>query len=513
MPNMGRTEKSQGLAPPAVRKDIRAKQARRIVNKVVPAILASNGRARRGAEGSELIVDPGPVRFREPEGGSEKSEEAQYVKRKGQGRRKAKGGDEIVVREGHEKKGKGKGKRRKNSLDDFSTLAISPATSSPASKAPESTRTIRIVTTDTLTMAHMLSIPPESSSKSAQKKAPNVFVLNMASPLRPGGGVLSGATSQEEFLCARTTLLPSLKETFYRLPEVGGIYTHDVFVFRDASPLGQSRGRLGPGERYWIDVISAGMLRFPELEGQDEEGKGGRLNKKDKEMAEKKMRALLRIAAAKGAKKLVLGAWGCGAYGNPVGDIARTWKKVLVGEPTASSKKSKIVEEREVWEGIEEVVFAITNKNMAHDFAQSYGSGIIVEEGPGGEGEDDDEEDGNENKVAEELRSKIKEMETQLSQVWNPDLKARMGTILDGLRLQLKARDTRTEEEHDDGVDMDKSPDPSSDEDMVAEDAEEGNNDEDDEESTDSNEIYESEEDEESENSNRGVLKLSEHRT
>jgi len=38
----------------------------------------------------------------------------------------------------------------------------------------------------------------------------------MASPLRPGGGVLTGATSQEEFLCARTTLYPSLREKFYR---------------------------------------------------------------------------------------------------------------------------------------------------------------------------------------------------------------------------------------------------------------------------------------------------------
>ncbi|KAF1970662.1 hypothetical protein BU23DRAFT_556622 [Bimuria novae-zelandiae CBS 107.79] len=58
---MGRTEKSQGLAPPAIRKDIRAKQARRIINKVVPAILASNARARKSAENSELIVDPGPI--------------------------------------------------------------------------------------------------------------------------------------------------------------------------------------------------------------------------------------------------------------------------------------------------------------------------------------------------------------------------------------------------------------------------------------------------------------------
>ena len=87
----------------------------------------------------------------------------------------------------------------------------------------------------------------------------------MASPLRPGGGVLTGATSQEEFLCARTTLLPSLRESFYRLPEIGAVFTHDVLVFRGSGSLADAGQELGPGERFWVDVVSAGMLRFPEL--------------------------------------------------------------------------------------------------------------------------------------------------------------------------------------------------------------------------------------------------------
>lgn len=488
---MGRIEKSQGLAPPAIRKDTRAKQARRIVNKVIPAILASNARARKGVEESELIVDPGPLRVEGQEGAMERRDEAQYVKRKGQGRRKAKAGDEIVVKEGYEKKSKAK--KRKDPLDDLSALSISPPASGLTSKPAESARTVRIVATDTLTAAHMLATSDGSCSRTNQKKAPNVCILNMASPLRPGGGVLTGATSQEEFLCARTTLLPSLKESFYRLPEFGGIYTHDVLVFRDASPLGQNTGELVPGERYWIDVISASMLRFPELEGQDEEGKGGRLSKKDVGIADKKMKALLRIAAAKGAKKLVLGAWGCGAYGNPVGDIARSWKKVLVGEMGIDSKRRKATETAELFEVVEEVVFAITTKSMAEDFAQHYGSGIQVEAGPNDE-DNEDEDDDDYDKVAEELRSKIKEMETQLSQVWNPDLKARMGVILDGLRSQLKVRDPSIEEEENDVLDRENSLEPSSDEDLAVEETDEDNDYEDDEKSTSSNGIHESRE-------------------
>lgn len=455
---MGRTEKSQGLAPPSVRKDIRAKQARNIVNKVVPAVLASNSRARRGADGSELIADPKPVL---PDGKSDSDKHVQggedvvYSTRKGQGRRKVKtsGGvdDEVVVREGHGVggRGKGKGKKRNDSLEEEVPKIILDLTP-PAS--PKKDLAIRIMTTDTLTAAHMLTFPSRydnsTTTTKPNNKAQNVCILNMASPLRPGGGVLSGATSQEEFLCARTTLLPSLKENFYRLPELGGIWTSDVLAFRSALPLGDSSGELGAGERYWLDVISAGMLRFPELEGEEEEEK--RLGKKDREIVEAKMRAVLRIAVRKGVKTLVLGAWGCGAYGNPVADVAKAWRKVLDGVSPSSGKKGKsAAREKETWEGIEQVVFAITNRKMAHDFATAFGGSIQVETGPGNATNQDDDDD-DQDAVAIELRTKIQEMESQLNKVWNPDLKARMAVILDGLKAQLRARDDTVGEEEDD---------------------------------------------------------------
>jgi uncharacterized protein (TIGR02452 family) len=451
---MGRTEKSQGLAPPAIRKDIRAKQARHIINKVVPALLASNARARRGADGSELIANPGPIGAAGREGQSKDSaradsgENAGYVKRKGQGRRKAKGSEVLdedgvagvgdVKKDGSKGHAKARGRKRNDSLDEgLSSLSLQPVTLPPLKKE----RSIRIITTDTLTAAHMLSYSTASPPKSSSKKVPNTCVLNMASPLRPGGGVYAGATSQEEFLCGRTTLLPSLKEEYYRLPEQGGIYTPDVLVFRSAASLGDSQGELSPADRWYIDVITAGMLRFPELEGEEDDVK--RLGKKDREIVEKKIRAVLRMAEQKGVSKLVLGAWGCGAYGNPVKDVAEAFRKVLDGGiPTSAAHKKKSKESVasvEAWSGIEEVVFAIANRKMAVDFATAFGGGVEVEDGPGtGSADDEDEEE--EDAVAEELRKKIQEMESQISQVWNPDLKTRMLVILDGLKAQLRER-------------------------------------------------------------------------
>lgn len=214
---MGRTEKSQGLAPPAVRKDIRAKQARNIINKVIPATLASNSKARQGAESSELISDPARAVDSanidaKSAGKSNGGDRTAYVKRKGQGRRKAKDETDEHEEEPNSAKVKKSGKRRNASIGE-NVPALTLSSTTTLSIPPQRPRIVRIITTDSLTAAQALL-----SQTKPTKKSSNPCILNMASPLRPGGGVLAGATSQEEFLCARTTLLPSLKESFYRLP-------------------------------------------------------------------------------------------------------------------------------------------------------------------------------------------------------------------------------------------------------------------------------------------------------
>lgn len=287
----------------------RAKQAKDVIIREVPALLKSNVRARRGVEAAELITDPPP-----------------------------------------------------------------PSLSS--NNAPPSTP-ITLWKTDVLSAAHRLTTP----SPETPHHHPKVAILNMASPLRPGGGILQGSTGQEEWLCARTTLYASLKEEFYRLPEVGGIYTPDVLVFRRWD---EAATELPKKEWFYVDVMSAGMLRFPDLDREEgeAEGEGRYAEEKDREMVVRKMRAVMRILRQKGVEKVVLGAWGVGAYGNPVGEVASAWKRVLVG------KKGK---GREGWDGLE-VVFAVKEGRMAEQFAEEFGKGLVVEEIDGEE--EEDEEDG-----------------------------------------------------------------------------------------------------------------------
>lgn len=169
-------------------------------------------------------------------------------------------------------------------------------------------------------------------------------------------------------MCLRTTLYPCLSESFYRLPEVGGVYTPDVQIVRSSDAAATL---LPAKERVFVDVLTAAMIRLPDLED------GKYAEDSDRETARAKMRAAMRIFRDKGVEKIVLGAWGCGAYGNPVQEIARAWKAVLCGGGKAAKRSGRASGGTEAWDGLE-VVFAITDLRMAEAFAETLG--VEVEE-------------------------------------------------------------------------------------------------------------------------------------
>ncbi|CAJ2512497.1 Uu.00g055120.m01.CDS01 [Anthostomella pinea] len=433
---MGRTERTVVRQPASFRRDARAKRAKSTINKVIPALLTAHPRARRGIEASELIVDP-PAANRQSEG-----------KEKGKG--KSREEDEGV------KNGKSNGKTGRKTDGSKSAKSV-------GENGGDEGLALRITlrATDTLTAARALLSPPAAHphSQTPSPAAPGrngnttaspvkVGILNMASPLSPGGGFLNGATSQEESLCMRTTLLPSLRDSFYRLPELGVVYTPDVLVFRDASSGSEGHSEndvdvLPKNERWFVDCVSAAMLRLPETDVDETTGRGGYVHEKDREMAARKMRAVMRVFAAKGCGRVVLGAWGCGAYGNPVGEVARAWRRVSVGGSQGKGgKKGKTGSgggSQEVWHGIDEIVFAIKDSGMADAFEEAFGAGIIREDADDIADDDieDGAEDGAEAMRMRELRDKIEELEGQVLHAKSPHMKSGLGSVLAGLRNQL----------------------------------------------------------------------------
>lgn len=163
---------------------------------------------------------------------------------------------------------------------------------------------------------------------SAPNRGPKpVAVLNLASERSAGGGWQKGALAQEEALCYRSSLYLSLHKSYYPLPSLSAIYSPSVLIIRDAMSRGHSLLTLTkqPANLPVTSVISVAALRYPALavDGESYKNEGQRAETK------RKIRLTLRVAALGGHTKLVLGALGCGVFGNPPREVANCFLEVF----------------------------------------------------------------------------------------------------------------------------------------------------------------------------------------
>ena len=133
-----------------------------------------------------------------------------------------------------------------------------------------------------------------------------VCALNFANAYHPGGGYLNGARAQEEDLCRLIpTLYTSLKKLRYPMKEWEAYYTQGLLA-RESGSYALERAPL------LVNVVSSAM---PDLgsyhnklcAGSDEWRASVRL----------RLRATLHAAREEKVDALILGAFGCGAFGNP----------------------------------------------------------------------------------------------------------------------------------------------------------------------------------------------------
>jgi uncharacterized protein (TIGR02452 family) len=423
---MGRTEPSRGLPPPSFRRDARAKKAKATLNKVIPALLSAHPRAQRGVDSSELIlvgVEAVPTAAATPSTPQEQQQRAKPNKKK-----QPKGG-----RQG-----------RVSPITQASTTLSSPSLPQPSASCPRTGPlkvTLRV--TDTLVAARSLLLNQETGKTDLGNRTRRVAILNMASPLSPGGGFVNGASSQEESLCMRTTLLPALRDGFYRLPELAVVFTPDVLVFRDET--GGEEDMLAKGDRWFVDCVSAAMLRMPETEVDGATGRGRYVDRRDRGLVLAKMRGVMEVCCARGVKRVVLGAWGCGAYGNPVGEIAAAWRKVLLGggasggngQGSRSRGGGNTPDSQGTWDEIEEVVFAIKDEGLAGAFETAFGDGLEREEEEDGNAMSDGSEEDAQVLRMRELQEKIRDLEVRLAQTKIDQVRTGLEKVLADLRSQI----------------------------------------------------------------------------
>ena len=174
-----------------------------------------------------------------------------------------------------------------------------------------------------------------------QDNADDLCVLNMASAKNPGGGVYGGAGAQEEYLfrcsdyyrflfqyadpasfdCEKVYGIPHNPRHSYPLKRhFGGVYSHGVTIFRDTEANGYALLET-PWKVNFVAVAANNIRRYM----------NGRTTIPDKFIPStlSLIRTILRIAYNNGQRRLVLGAFGCGAFANPPGHMAQLFKQVF----------------------------------------------------------------------------------------------------------------------------------------------------------------------------------------
>ncbi|KAL8815544.1 MAG: hypothetical protein Q9223_005325 [Gallowayella weberi] len=217
---------------------------------------------------------------------------------------------------------------------------------------------IRVLNMDTLDAAHLLNNKITAGTIS-HSTTPPVLILNMANAKWAGGGWLAGARAQEEALCYRSSLYLTLKHHYYPMNDRAAIYSPRVLVIRESAERSHRLLDLtNPNNLPIISVISMAAIRDPPVlrkkvnDGAQEEEELSYAAPADRELMRSKIQLVLRIAAAKGHRQLILGALGCGAFGNPREEVVKLWKQVLL-EP----------EFRGGW--WQDVVFAVLDQDAA----------------------------------------------------------------------------------------------------------------------------------------------------
>jgi uncharacterized protein (TIGR02452 family) len=206
-------------------------------------------------------------------------------------------------------------------------ISLPPGTPLPSRSRPDFRETHVLVCNETTLQA----------TWQLQRRGRRPLALNFANGVQPGGGFLTGARAQEETLCRSSGLFLTLQDhPMYathlerELPDSTdwAILSPEVPVFRSdaGTPL---------DEPWTICCVTCAAPYAPDV-GQPQSA----------DLLQARIGRVLEIAASYGFDSLVLGAWGCGEFGNDPLRTASDFRRALETDFAGS---------------FAEIVFAITD--------------------------------------------------------------------------------------------------------------------------------------------------------
>lgn len=177
----------------------------------------------------------------------------------------------------------------------------------------------------------------------------NMIALNFASAKNPGGGFQTGANAQEESIARASALYPCLIKNmgFYEYHRKQGnplysdrmIYSPNVPIFRD----GDGNLLLSP--------ILCSFITSPAVNAKVARERGVKEIDIKKAMRNR-IKKVIELAYSKNPDTIILGAFGCGVFGNKPEEVAKIFKEEL------ESISSQIKEIKPV-----NIIFAIYDKD------------------------------------------------------------------------------------------------------------------------------------------------------
>lgn len=170
-----------------------------------------------------------------------------------------------------------------------------------------------------------------------------VAVLNFASATKPGGGVKTGATAQEEALCRVSTLYPTLDQRrfwdqYYTPNRAANDPLHtDVCIYSPSVVICKTDEsfpkRLPESEFVTVDVVTCAAPNLRQAPGNyhnpDADHAVNITKQALYDLHLQRAKHILHVAAANGVDCLVLGAFGCGAFENDPNVVARAYATAI----------------------------------------------------------------------------------------------------------------------------------------------------------------------------------------
>lgn len=149
--------------------------------------------------------------------------------------------------------------------------------------------------------------------------------LNFANALVPGGAYLMGGNAQEESLCRASMLYYAIKDVkqFYQanMKHITADYTDGIIWTENVPVIRNDRGE------FLAEPVMCDFITCPAVNRYESALLIS--SKKANEIMERRIGRIVSLAQSKKPELIILGAFGCGAFGNKREDIMPMFERAI----------------------------------------------------------------------------------------------------------------------------------------------------------------------------------------